>query len=164
MGNGTGMKIGLAVIGGIALAGAALAAESDTKVPYWASISAREAMMRAGPGANFPAVWKYVRPGLPVKVLARHEHWRKIEEPDGTEGWMSGILLSDDRTAIVTGAVAPLRSAPEPGAKILWRVAPGVVGKVSHCAGGWCEFDVRGRAGYVETSSIWGVEPGETVN
>lgn len=145
-------------------AGAALAAD-DVKVPYWASISAREAMMRAGPGQNFPAVWRYVRPGLPVKVVARHEHWRKVEEPDGTQGWMNGILLSEDRTAIVVeGPPTPMRAAPDAGARILWRAEPGVVGKIAHCAAGWCEFDVRGRAGYIEIARLWGVAPGETVD
>jgi SH3-like domain-containing protein len=143
---------------------ASMAAAADDKVPYWASLSAREAIMRAGPGANYPAVWKYVRAGLPVKVVARHEHWRKIEEPDGTVGWMNGILLSEDRTAIVTGEVTAMRDAPDAAAKILWRAAPGVIGRISHCATGWCEFDVLGRVGYIETARLWGVEPGETVD
>ena len=146
------------------LAGAVEAKVSDTKVPYWASISAREAMMRAGPGANFPATWRYSRPGLPVKVIARHEIWRKVREVDGTEGWMNGILLSEDRTAIVNGSTpALLRAAPEANARILWRAEPGVIGKLSHCADGWCEFDVHGRAGYVETGQIYGIDPGETL-
>ena len=120
--------------------------------------------MRAGPGANYPAVWKYVRSGLPLKVIARHQHWRKVVEPDGTEGWMNGILLSDDRTAIVTGEVAPMRDAPDGAARILWRAEPGVVGRIAHCAGGWCEFDVLGRAGYIQVAHLWGVDVGETVD
>ncbi|MDB5684054.1 MAG: hypothetical protein JWM75_1752 [Sphingomonas bacterium] len=146
------------------LTGTAMAATDDVSVPYWASISAREAMMRTGPGSNFPAIWKYVRPGLPVKVVARHQHWRKVQEPDGTQGWMNGILLSEDRTAVVSSANAPMRAAPDASSKILWRAAAGVVGKIAHCAGSWCEFDVRGRAGYIEIANIWGVAPGETVD
>lgn len=154
--------ISLAVVA--AFLSAVPATAADDMAPYWASLSAREAMMRTGPGQNFPAIWKYVRPGLPVKVVARHQHWRKVVEPDGTQGWMNGILLSEDRTAIITGSEATLHAAPDAGARILWRAAPGVVGKISHCAAGWCEFDVLGRAGYVQVSRIWGVEPGETVD
>jgi SH3-like domain-containing protein len=149
---------------GLLASGTAMAAGDDVKLPYWASISAKEALMRAGPGSNFPTVWRYVRPGLPVKVVARHEHWRKIEEPDGTQGWMNGILLSEDRTAIVTGAETAMRAAPESVAKIRWRVAPGVVGKISECDGSWCKFAVHGRTGYVEIARLWGVAPGETVD
>jgi SH3-like domain-containing protein len=159
---GRARRIGLAALAGAILATAAAAA--DDKVPYWASLSAREAIMRAGPGSNYPALWKYVRPGLPVKVVARHEHWRKVQEPDGTVGWMNGILLSEDRTAIVTGQVAAMRNAPDAAARILWRAEPGVVGRISHCATGWCEFDVLGRVGYIETSRLWGVDAGESVD
>jgi SH3-like domain-containing protein len=155
-------RFGLAALAVVLLAPAAAAA--DDKVPYWASIAAREAIMRAGPGSNYPAVWKYVRAGLPVKVVARHQHWRKVEEPDGTVGWMNGILLTEDRTAIVTGQIAPMRDAPDSSARILWRAEPGVVGRIAHCASGWCEFEVLGRAGYVATTSLWGVDPGETVD
>ena len=45
-----------------------------------------------------------------------------------------------------------------------WRAAPGVVGRLSKCARGWCHFDVRGRGGYVEAVRLWGVEPGEVLN
>jgi SH3-like domain-containing protein len=153
----------IVAIVGVALTGAVNAAGGD-KVPYWASISAREAMMRTGPGPNYPAVWKYTRPGLPVKVTARHEHWRRVVEQDGTEGWMNGVLLSDDRTGVVIADPGVMRDAPDASARILWRAARGVIGKISHCAGGWCQFEVTGRTGYIEIAQLWGVDSGETVN
>ena len=132
------------------------AALAQSKPPYWASIGAGKARMRTGPGQQFPASWMYQRAGLPVKVLAIYPNWRKIEDPDGTQGWMQANLLSDKRTAIVRGEVRPLREKPEPEARIVWRAEPGVVGKITNCANGWCKFDVTGRIGYVETAHIWG--------
>ncbi|MPN02402.1 hypothetical protein SDC9_149618 [bioreactor metagenome] len=61
--------------------------------------------MRKGPSPDVPVVWEYRRKDLPVKVVARHDIWRKIEDPDGTQGWMAARLLSRTRTAIVTGGV-----------------------------------------------------------
>jgi SH3-like domain-containing protein len=145
------------------LAGAAMAAEQRA-VPYWASIAAGDALMRSGPGRNFPATWRYRRADLPVQVVQVHESWRKVREPDGTEGWMAAALLSAARTAIVTGDAQPMRAAPDRLARILWRAAPGVVGRISHCADGWCEFDVGGRVGYVRADGLWGVSPGETID
>lgn len=159
-------RIGISIGFAAALASAAphaLAAERRP-VPYWASIAAGDALMRSGPGRNFPATWRYRRADLPVKVIQIHESWRKIREPDGTEGWMAAALLSIRRTAIIVGETRPLRAAPDPGARILWRAEPGVVGRIAHCASGWCEFEVRGRAGYVRTEEIWGVDPGESVD
>jgi SH3-like domain-containing protein len=139
-------------------------AQRQKATPYWASIAAPKARMRTGPGQNFPANWEYVRADLPVRVLQVRNEWRKVEDPDGVQGWMRSFLLSEQRTAIVRGEVRMLRAAPDRGAKVSWRVEPGVVGRISHCASGWCEFDVRGRAGYVEVEHLWGVAPDETID
>src|SRR3546814_18859281 len=67
--------------------------QSDpAKLPYWASISVDEARMRKGPSPDVPVIWEYRRKDLPVKVIARFETWRKIEDPDGTRGWMAARL------------------------------------------------------------------------
>ncbi len=134
------------------------AAVAQRKPPYWASIGAGEARMRTGPGRQFPAIWLYRRAGLPVRVVETYPNWRKIEDPDGTQGWMQANLLSEDRAAIVRGAVRPLRKTPGEAAPIVWRAEPGVVGKISECGNGWCKIDVGGRMGYVETAHIWGVD------
>jgi SH3-like domain-containing protein len=126
------------------------------KVPYWASISADEARMRVGPSLDYPSNWIYRRRDLPVKVVQTLGNWRKIEDSDGTQGWMHVRLLSDTQTAIVTGGVSPLRKAPNEAADILFRVQPGVVGRLSDCRDGWCRFDTHGQRGFVQTKALWG--------
>ena len=150
----------LAVFGAIGLffPGAALA---QKKTPYWASISAGKARMRTGPGRQFPANWLYQRAGLPVKVIETYPNWRKIEDPDGTKGWVQGNLLSEDRTAMVVGGVREMHASADANAPVVWRAEPGVVGRISQCARGWCLLDVKGRAGYVQTAHIWGTAPDE---
>ena len=105
---------------------------------------------------NVPVLWEYRRKDLPVKVIARHENWRRVEDPDGTRGWMAARLLSRTRTAIVTGAVRPLREEPSLSAAIAYRAEPGVVGRITDCKDGWCRFDVKGRKGWIQTDHIWG--------
>jgi SH3-like domain-containing protein len=144
--------------------GLAVPALAQRKPPYFASIAAEKARMRTGPGRNYPASWLYQREDLPIKVIDIYGEWRKIEDPDGTQGWMQVNLLSDTRTAMVTGTITEMRASPDFNARINWRAAPGVVGRISKCGGGWCWLDVRGRGGYVEQSHIWGTEPGEAVN
>lgn len=131
-------------------------AQSDPELPYWASINVDEARMRKGPSPDVPVIWEYRRKDLPVKVVARHETWRKIEDPDGTQGWMAARLLSRTRTAIVVGEIRPLREAASSASPVLYRAEPGVVGKISDCANGWCMLDVKGRRGWIETDHIWG--------
>lgn len=141
----------------VSLASPALAQQEP---PYWASIDEPEARMRTGPSTEYPTMWIYKRERLPVKILARYKAWRKIEDSDGTQGWMHARLLSASRTALVIGEeVQALRGAPRGDAKITWRVEPGVVGRISQCEKGWCLFDVTGRQGYVREKAIWGDEP-----
>ncbi len=133
------------------------------RTPYYASIAAGKARMRVGPGRSYPASWLYQRADLPIKVVAIFKEWRKIEDPDGTQGWMQANLLSETRTALVVGTPVEMLDSPRFGGKIMWRAAPGVVGRISKCARGWCWYDVRGRTGYVEATRVWGVDPEESV-
>ncbi len=131
------------------------------KPPYWVSISASEARMRTGPGKQFPAIWMYTRKTLPMKVVSVYQGWRKVEDPDGVQGWILANLLSEQRTGLVVGEVRPMRDKPDASGTIILHAEPGVVGVISECRRGWCKFDVTGRMGYIETSHIWGLDAGE---
>lgn len=140
-------------------------AQDERATPYWASISAGKAMMRTGPGQNYPATWLYVRADLPIRVVETYPNWRKIRDPDGTTGWMLQRLLSDTRTALVTGREArPMRQDPAADSPVRFLAQPGVVGRLSKCSGGWCLLDVRGRQGYISTDHFWGLDPGGTLD
>ena len=139
-------------------------AQRTRETPYWASIAAGRAMMRTGPGQNYPGTWLYVRADLPIRVVEVYRNWRKVQDPDGTTGWMLVNLLSDRRTGIVRGeGPRPLHSAPDAASPVRFRAEPGVVGRLSRCAGGWCHFDVRGRAGFIEAGNLWGINQGEII-
>ena len=156
-------KSGTAMLAAFILAGGASAQVGQRKPPYWASLSAGQARMRTGPGRNYPASWLYQRQGLPVKVIEVYPGWRKVRDPDGAEGWMIANLISDQRTAVVKDNGVELRDEPNPGAHVLWRAEPGVIGHITHCGEGWCKIDVKGRGGYTETNHLWGVDSDEQV-
>ncbi len=158
-------RVMLAAALGLGLTVGSAEAQNERATPYRASISAGKAMMRTGPGRNFPATWLYVRADLPIQVVETYPNWRKVSDPEGTTGWMLQRLLSDRRTALVTGdAARPLREEAGEESKVRYLAEPGVVGRVSQCAGKWCLLDVRGRQGYIRQDHIWGVEPGETLD
>ncbi|PTW44956.1 SH3-like domain-containing protein [Sphingomonas faeni] len=160
------LAVALSVFVATALVPDPVAAADATKrtLPYYASISASRARMRTGPARTYPASWLYQRQDLPIKVVAIFKEWRKVADPDGTEGWMQANLLSGTRTAIVHGGgPVELREKPNAGSRLLWRAAPGVVGRLSQCGNGWCRMDVKGQAGFVAVGGLWGVEAGETL-
>lgn len=152
----------LALLGLFALTSAE--AQPRRQPPYWASIASGRAMMRLGPGENYRGIWLYVRRDLPVRVVDVYQNWRKIEDPDGTTGWMLVSLLSDTRTAIVRGdAPQPMYEEPDESSRVRFRAEPGVVGRLSRCGSGWCRLDVGGRSGFVRTDHLWGLGRNETI-
>ena len=113
-----------------------LGAQPLKKPPYWASIAKNAAVMRVGPAKRFPANWVYLRRDLPVRVIETYPDWRKVQDSEG--------------------GPAELHDKPTASSRLLYRLAPGVVGKLSGCASGWCAFDASGKTGYVLASSLWG--------
>ena len=151
-------------IAGLALATAGRAqAPQDRPVPYWASISAGEAMMRTGPGRQFPGIWLYRRAGLPVKVVQVAPGWRRVQDQDGAVGWMLATLLTDKRTVVMTGTVRAIHADPDGASPVRWQAEPGVIGRIRSCAAGWCRIVIGNRTGHVRATDVWGVEPGEQV-
>ena len=129
----------------------------EVELPYWASIDAEEAYMRAGPAMQYPIVWVYKREGLPVRVVRLIQGWRYVEEPDGTMGWISSGLLSRQRTAMVIGeGLVPMRAEPSDDAELRWNLETGIVGNLGDCDNGWCELDIDNHVGWVKESRLWG--------
>jgi SH3-like domain-containing protein len=155
----------LGAVAAVILALAVPAAAQDKTPPYWASIASGEAMMRTGPGRNYPGTWLYKRRDLPIRVLKIYPNWRLIEDPDGTRGWMLVTLLSDRRTAIVKkGDPRPIHAQPSESSPLRYRAEAGVVGRIGKCRDGWCRIAVGKRQGFIRMSDIWGVSEGETLD
>jgi SH3-like domain-containing protein len=140
-------------------------AQRERQTPYWASIASSKAMMRSGPGRNYPATWLYLRADLPIKVVETYPNWRKIQDPGGETGWMLQALLSDTRAALVTGREPrPMHESADDGSPVRYRAEPGVVGRLSKCSDGWCQLDVGGRKGFIRSEHFWGVDPAESLD
>ena len=153
------------VIAALVLAIAAPAAAQDKQPPYWASIASGEAMMRTGPGRNYPGTWLYKRRDLPIRVVKTYPNWRMVEDPEGTRGWMLVSLLSDRRTALIDkGEPREIHVKPDASSAVRYRAEPGVIGRIEHCGNGWCHIAMGKREGYVRIADIWGVSPGETID
>lgn len=141
---------------GLGLGVPAAAQGSDNAVPYWAATAKDEANMRVGPGREYRINWTYVRKGVPLKVLRMMGGWRLVEDPDGARGWILSQFLTRERAGVVKGGTAALYQNKDGSGRILWRVSPGVFGKLGECDAGWCDFDVGGRKGFIRAESVWG--------
>lgn len=167
-----GLRVKRIVIGGAILAGVALAfgcrgaaAEPDAKlpVPRFVSLHADKVNLRTGPGDRYPIEWILMRRDLPVEIVAEFDHWRRIRDFEGTEGWVHERMLQGKRDVVVTGTVRTLRRQPVSNAAIVARAEPGVVARLLECQGPWCRIDAGEAAGWVHRDEVWGVFPNETV-
>ncbi|MCA3367679.1 MAG: hypothetical protein INF79_18900, partial [Roseomonas sp.] len=124
-------------------------------LPRFAALRSDEVNMRSGPGTRFPIEWTYQRRELPVEILREFELWRRIRDPDGTEGWVHQSTLMGRRSFIVRGAPGTevtLRRRAEEQAPPVARLRPGVVGRLRACEvdSAWCEVQVGEHRGFIK--------------
>lgn len=150
-------RIGLAAL--MLQMGAAAAGEG---LPRYASLDRNEVYLREGPTYKHRVLWVYRKKGLPVKIIAQYDVWRRIQDWQGSVGWIHASMLSDARTVIVTGKKqAPIRENPDQSSKILALAKPGVIAKLEACRADACEVSASGTDGWIDKKNIWGVSASE---
>ena len=99
--------------------------------------------------------------GLPVLVTSEFDHWRKVLDVEGTEGWLHKSLLSGKRTAVVTGGTRTFYLTGDVDSPIVFRAEAGVIGALDACIGGWCRMEIEDQTGWVPRGHIYGALPDE---
>jgi SH3-like domain-containing protein len=139
--------------------------EPPPKVPRFAALKTDETNMRKGPGQRYPIDWVYQRRDLPLEVEREYDVWRYVRDPDGVQGWVHQVTLSDRRTFMVRDKDATLRAAANETADPVAQLKAGVLGRLRECDQGsqWCEVQVAGYRGYLRRDQIWGLLPDEVL-
>lgn len=139
---------------------------SGLPVPRFVSLKNESTNVRRGPSSDHGVLYVYQRKGTPVEIVAEFEHWRRIRDSAGAEGWVYKSLLSGTRTILIapwkTDIVVELRRRPQATAALVARLEPGVQGEVESCNGVWCAISAGGYDGFVSQNMLFGVYPGET--
>lgn len=135
---------------------------SGLPVPRFVTTKSDKVNMRLGPGREYPVAWVYKKKHFPLKVVAEFDVWRKVEDPDGSTGWILGQLLTLQRFVLVTEAVAEIRTAPDAGAPLAGVAERGVLLELLYCETGWCRLSHEKAKGWVPAETVWGILPDET--
>jgi SH3-like domain-containing protein len=116
-----------------------------------------KAYLREGPTYAHKVLWVYRHRGYPFAVIAQFDIWRRVKGPDGTVGWMSAAMLSDQRTVLVTGkGRARIFGKPE-GGKVVALADPGAIAGLTACSHDTCHIHGEEVDGWIPKSRIWGV-------
>jgi SH3-like domain-containing protein len=136
---------------------------TNLPLPRFVSLKGSEGNARRGPGLTHRIDWVFTRAGMPLKITAEYENWRRVEDSEGAGGWVHYSLLSGVRTVLVTLDMAELRNQPSDDATVVAQAEMGVVGRILECNPGWCRVSLDGMRGWIKTSAVWGVKDGEIV-
>jgi SH3-like domain-containing protein len=156
--------IGLAMVFAVSGSGLASAAGGgEAPLPRFAALHADKVNLRTGPGDRYPIEWVYLRRDWPVEVIAKFDHWRRVRDWEGTEGWVHEKMITARREVVITGGIRGLRQSPDPRAPLVARAEPGVMAQLQECRGEWCRIAAGDASGWVLRSDVWGVSPSENV-
>ncbi|WP_253944483.1 SH3 domain-containing protein [Pseudogemmobacter hezensis] len=137
---------------------------TNLPLPRFVSLKGDEGNARRGPGLTHRIDWVFTRPGMPLRVTAEYENWRRVEDQDGAGGWVHYALLSGVRSVLITTDMAEFRDAPRADARVVAQAEMGVVARVLQCQPEWCRISSGGERGWVQKSAIWGVDPAEIID
>ena len=134
------------------------------ELPRFASLRSDEVNLRVGPGENYPIKWVAdKRKDMPVEIIEEFQNWRKIQDWQGTNGWVLDRMVTGKRAVIVAGTTRLLYRRPDPASQVAARAEPGVIARLVECQGPWCRIEAGGYSGWVQRIEVWGVLPDETV-
>lgn len=120
------------------------------------SLKFQEVNVRVGPGKRYPVLWTFVSKGEPVLLIAEFEHWRKIQDVEGDQGWVHSNTLSRARSVITKSALL-LHRSPNANSQVLAKIAPDVACKLEKIKNGYCHVKCNGISGWLPKEHLWGI-------
>lgn len=136
---------------------------ASTSFPVFLTLKSSEINLRDGPGKEYPIVWIYRYPGLPVKIVREYNFWFYVCDPDGSKGWIHRSLLGKKNTIMVLAPRMVLYTQPCRDAPPLAHVERGVIGSIIERKDGWVRIVIPHEkshySGWALTSDLWGVAP-----
>lgn len=150
---------------------------SDKFIPYYVSIKSSEVNVRKGPNARYQIDWVYKNKGEPVEVIAKFEHWNRIKDVTGDEGWVKSVMLSKKRSAVIiinmnknnkstdTSLLAPLHRKPDASSRIFAKIEASKRVFLEECQKQYCKIKVEHKSrwvvGWIDKQYLWGVYANE---
>ena len=137
---------------------------SGLPVPRFVTLKSNEVNMRVGPGREYPKSWVYRRQGLPLKVIAEFDVWRKVIDHEDTTGWVHSQLVTLKRNALITNRLTKLYSKADEQSPVIAVAEQGVLMELQTCGVTWCRIANDDLRAFVRRDDIWGILENETLD
>ena len=135
--------------------------QATAAIAEMVSIAGDNVNMRSGAGTKYRVIWK-LGSGFPLKVLRRSGNWIRVQDFEGTIGWVNKKVVNRSPHMIVkvhkkSRKQINVRSGPGTNNRIVAKAYYGVVFKTLKQKNGWVRVKHdKGVTGWVKRSLLWG--------
>ena len=125
-------------------------------INYYVSLKYNKVHVRYGPSSNSPIKYIYKKKYLPLKVIDKKEHFRKIIDLKKNSGWIHKSQLIKSKSLITTSKKI-LYKKPSKYSEPLAKLEAGRLLIFKKCVKNWCKIETESYSGWIETKSVWGI-------
>ncbi len=125
------------------------------------AVAGESVNLRSGPGTKYKVIWKLGK-GFPLKVLREKNGWLRVQDFEGTIGWINKKVVNRKPHMIVkvhrkSKKRINVRSGPGTRNRIVAKAYYGVVFSTLEQKNGWVKVrHEKGVSGWVKRSLLWG--------
>ena len=125
------------------------------KVNYYVSLKYNKVHVRYGPSSNSPIKYIYKKKYLPLKVIDKKEHFRKIIDLKKNSGWIHKSQLIKSKSLITTSK-KNLYKKPTKYSEPMAKLEEGRLLIFKKCLKNWCKIKSGNYTGWIKTNDVWG--------
>ena len=125
-------------------------------INYYVSLKYNKVHVRYGPSPNSPIKYIYKKKYLPLKVIDKKEHFRKIIDLKKNSGWIHKSQLIKSKSLITTSEKI-LYKKPTKYSEPVAKLEEGRLLILKKCLKNWCKIESDKYSGWIKTNNIWGI-------
>ena len=129
---------------------------SSNEVKKFLTLKNNEVNVRAGPSKEYPIKFVYKKKYLPLEILDKSEHWRKIKDFENNSGWIHISQLSSKKSGINTEDNSIIYKNPTIYSKPIVKLKFGRLVIVKKCKKKWCKITTGDYSGWIFKKFLWG--------
>ena len=126
-------------------------------LPKLVSIKTSKANLRYGPGKNYPIKLIFIKKNIPLLVIDKFDHWRKVLTSKNIVGWIHKSQLTMKHRSIIIKRDY-LRKKPQLSSEKIAFLYDNVNVSVVKCKLYWCKITLKTRkfSGWYIKKFLWG--------
>ena len=130
---------------------------NSNSTPVLVSVKTTKANLRYGPGKNYPIMLIFTKKNIPLLVIDKYNHWRKVFTNENKIGWIHKSQLSNKLKSIVLKQDY-LRKKPKLLSRKTAFLTKNVLVSISQCYFYWCKIELQNRKyfGWYIKKYLWG--------